>query len=90
MTNKHIVKVREYRTITSDALRNLCIEKNWYTCGNNEEYGKLLESANKSNISADDIWVMATDIKKHSDTEHEIDSICFEIARKCISHFERW
>lgn len=30
---------KEVRKIRAGKLRNLCIEKNWYTRGTNEEYG---------------------------------------------------
>ena len=78
----------ETRIITAEAIRNLCINKNWYTRGTNAEYAYLLKYERIPNICTKDIINMATDIKAHSDTEYEITSIAFEIARICLSRFE--
>lgn len=81
--------MKETRQLNSEELRTLCIKKEWYTRGNNEEYRELLNYANDTqNITTDDITALARDIKEHSDTEHSITSICFEIARVCNSYFE--
>ena len=81
---------REIRKIYADSLRNLCIAKNWYTRGNNEEYGHLLYdmAEGKENITTDDIVEIAQDITEHSDTDQEITSICFDIARIAVTFFE--
>lgn len=78
----------EIRTMSMNDLRALCIEKNWYTCGDVDEYSNLLTTAqNYGNITCDDLVELATDIKSHSETEYEITSIMFELARICISFF---
>ena len=81
---------REIRKIHADSLSNLCIAKNLYTRGNNEEYGHLLYdmAEGKENITTDDIVEIAQDITEHSDTDQEITSICFDIARIAITFFE--
>lgn len=81
---------REIRKIHADSLRNLCIAKNWHTRGNNEEYGHLLYdmAEGKENITTDDIVEIAQDITEHSDTDQEITSICFDIARIAVTFFE--
>lgn len=35
------------RRLSSDALRVLCIERAWYTNGNNEEYSNMLAKTKK-------------------------------------------
>ena len=42
----------------------------------------------KENITTDDIVEIAQDITEHSDTDQEITSICFDIARIAITFFE--
>lgn len=83
-------RYREVRRIHADSLRNLCIAKNWYTRGNTEEYSHLLYdmAEGKENISTDDIVEMAQDIMEHSNTDQEITSICFDIARTAVTFFE--
>lgn len=82
--------MKEIRTLWGDDLRSLCIEKGWYTCGNNDKYTNLLEKAGAAeNVTTELIVEMAEDIKNHSDTDYEVEGICFEIARRCRSHFEK-
>lgn len=33
--------MKTYTITTPDELRSLCIHKNWFTCGTNEQYDKL-------------------------------------------------
>lgn len=81
--------INETRMIYKDDLRSLCIKKNWYTKGANEEYEKMLNLiASLKDVCTSHIVEAAEDIKKHSDTEQEITSICFDIARVCNSYFE--
>lgn len=81
---------REVRKIHADSLRNLCIEKNWYTRGSNEAYSNLLcnMAADKENITADDIIEIVQDIIEHSETDQEFTSVCFDVARIAVTFFE--
>lgn len=80
--------MKEIRKISREAIRNACIEKNWYTCGNCEEYEKILSYANKlEEVTTDDLETIATDIKYHSDTEATIKNIMFFIANICCTTF---
>lgn len=80
---------KEIRTISVEDLRMLCVEKEWYTEGDNKEYANLLETAeNYENITCDELVEMATDIKSHSETDYEIETIMYMIANKCKSYFE--
>lgn len=75
------MKVRETRRICSDDIYRLCVDKEWYTRGTNQEYARMFEFARTlTNITAD--------IKHHSDTEQSIESICHLLARRCFSTFE--
>lgn len=83
------MKIVETRRICAGDVRTLCIERNWYTGGNNQEYGKMLTHAGTlSNVTAEDLLYLATDIKKHSSAEHSIENICCELSRQCFSTFE--
>lgn len=80
----------EVRRIFADDLRNLCIRKNWYTRGDNRQYSHMLYemASDEKNITTDDIVDIATDIMEHSDTDQELTSICFEVARIAVTFFE--
>ena len=81
--------MKETRKLYSGDLRNLCIKKNWYTLGTNEEYDRLLTLADRyDNVNTATIVNIAEDIKNHSKTDYDISSICFEIAEICHSFFE--
>ena len=55
---------KEIRKIRASALRQLCIDKDWYTRGDNDEYGHLLFDLadKKDNLSTMDIIEIAKDI----------------------------
>jgi len=87
------MKYKEKRFLNASAVKGLCIEENWYTNGNNEEYKHLLNVLVKEgkNITTNNIVAIATDIKQHSNTEHETDDIsyiCYALAKICYTFFE--
>ena len=55
------------RRLSSDALRTLCLERAWFTEGDNEEYNKMLANGQKEDITSDDIVEIANDIIEHTD-----------------------
>jgi len=85
--NAHVVEIR---TIDAAALQNLCIKKRWYTGGDNAAYNHLLYdlAENKENITTEDIVEIAQDIMKHSNTDQELTSICFDVAEISVTFFE--
>lgn len=66
-----------YRILGMGQLRALCVQRNWYTQGDNAEYSHMLNMANKSNLTSDDILEIALDIIAHSDLEsNELLNVC--------------
>lgn len=88
---------KETRHISASSLRQLCISMNWYTKGDNEEYGHLLLdlAEHKANLETSDIIEIAEDIAAHSDLSSvcpegdAISSIAFEVARIATVTFEK-
>ncbi len=82
---------KEIRKIRASALRQLCIDHDWYTAGDNDEYGHLLYdlAQNKENLSTADIMEIAADIMDHSelDNDRTIESVAFEVARIAFVFF---
>lgn len=81
-------KYTESRQLFPEDLRRLCIQNNWYTNGTQEEYGMLLYSLTVGDMTTARIGIIAEDIKKHSNTDEEVTSIMFEIARVCRTFFD--
>ena len=84
---------KEFRHLSADSLRALCIVKNWYTGGNNDEYNHLLIdlAEHKENLTTEDIITIAEDIFEHSGRldDYEVESIAWEVNRACNVSFER-
>lgn len=83
---------KEIRKIRASALRQLCIDKDWYTRGDNDEYGHLLFDLadKKDNLSTMDIIEIAKDIMEHSSisSDYRVEDIAFEVARIADVFFE--
>lgn len=80
--------MKEKRAISMYDVRQACITYNWYTCGDCEEYDKMLTYVNNIDVATlDEIETIATDIKEHSDTDYEIKSIMFVLINECCVTF---
>ncbi len=86
---------KEIRHLSAAALRALCIEKNWYTAGDNEEYRHLLFdlAERKVTLSTEDIIEIAEDIYEHTATydriNYGIEEIAYEVNRACTVVFDQ-
>ena len=91
------MKYTERRTLSADELRNLCIRKNWYTHGTNEEYCNLFNLLSKdfhsAEMTTEKLVEIAIDIYNHSDEADctdgylEIPDILYDLARTCHTVF---
>ena len=93
------MKYIERRTLQASELRALCILKNWYTCGTNDEYCALFNRLRTNFIAAEmtteKLAEIAADIHQHSDARDcndgylpDIPGIMFELAKICDTTFE--
>lgn len=75
------------RKLTMQALRQLCIDRDWYTDGDNEEYSNMLFMTKKEDITSDVIVEIATDIIEHSSnlTFDDFIEVCDSILSKSYS-----
>jgi len=80
-------------------IRGLCVEKNWYTCGDCSAYEEMLGFVYNNEPTKENIFKVAVDIFNHSDvatiqaccgySEKELlTSILFEIERKTYTYWE--
>lgn len=84
-------RVVETRKLGADNLRELCCEREWCNAVDNERYNDLMTFADKDNITAADILYIAERIDEFtsgSDYNGHVDSICFDVAKKCWSTFQ--
>lgn len=92
------MKYTETRTLSAYDLRALCIKKNWYTCGTNEEYTALFHSLTHNylavEMTTEKLAEIAADIYQHSDADDctdgylDICSIMYDLAKTCNTTFE--
>lgn len=84
---------KEIRTLTAHSLRSLCIRQNWYTCGDNAEYERLLYDLadSKPHLATEDIIKIAEDINAHSELQegYDIEGIAWEVNRACNVSFQK-
>ena len=61
------------RRTNSDLIRNMCINHEYYTRGDIKAYDRLLSLANNNECDDELVQLMAEDIYRHSDIEHEME-----------------
>lgn len=81
--------IKEVKVLNSDDVRALCIRKQWYELGTNEEYSQMLEFADSEEVTPTLIYKIAGNIfyntdsdrfKDYNQTDKEnIQSIMYEI-----------
>ena len=91
------MKYIETRTLSAYNLRNLCIRKNWYTHGSNEDYMKLFDRLHDNYMAAemttDRLAEIAEDIYRHSAADDctdgflEVPFILYDLAKVCDTTF---
>lgn len=91
------MKYIEHRTLSACDLRSLCIKKNWYTHGTNEEYYNLFrmltQDYHEVEMTTEKLAEIATDIFNHSDEDDctdgylSIPDIMYDLAKACSTVF---
>lgn len=91
-SNRMKRQYKEIRKIHAADLRQLCIENDWYTAGDNDEYDHLLIdlASAKENLNTADIIEIAEDIMAHSHMhpDYTVESVAFAVARIADVFFE--
>lgn len=81
-----MAKYEEMKILSAGKVRDLCIEKNWYTIGDNNAYAAMLDKVQEikdsgKSLTADQLGEIAKDILAHSDTMYTVESIMWELNR---------
>lgn len=88
------MKYTETRILRMSDLQHLCVRKNWYNEGSNEEYIEmLLNFKSGKNVTTADILCVAQNIAAHSSelSEHikeDLENVCFELLEICNTFIE--
>lgn len=86
--------IKETRLMSKLRLRQLCIDRDWFTCGTNDEYARLFDMAGEydTHIGAYTLYDMAFWIMDHSSDEAmedvEVTDVMAALARICRTTFE--
>ena len=84
------MNIKTTKTWSSWDVRNMCVRENFYTCGNNEDYSKMLDYVNEHKNPEDmDIYIVAKDILKHTDENlcQTMENIMFILANDVVKYF---
>lgn len=72
-------------------IRNMCINRNLYTCGNNEDYSRMLNFAANADVTMENLFTIADDIAKHSDLNaygctyrESVENFIYVLANDCV------
>lgn len=89
MVPEKVVRIRETRKWSTEYIREMCIDNDWYTRGNTREYSEMLDLVDREPPTTENIYRVAKDIYEHSEHSDglEITSVMFEIANHCVFRF---
>lgn len=78
------MKIIETRVWSAESVRQVCIENNLYTRGNNKEYSAMLDKVEKNYAGNEAIYAIAKDIMEHSEGQ-TVTNIMFLLANKAVT-----
>lgn len=88
------MKINEKKYWGMSEVRSMCIKHRFYTAGDCEAYGKMLNFVSNHKPTTNNIYKVATDIFEHSDIDLDrygcdrnemIQAIMFDIHKECVS-----
>lgn len=86
------MKITETQRLSMNAVRRMCIENNWYTCGTNEQYDRMLRKVNALSdiqiITVNELYPIADDILAHSDTDLDVACIMCALGKKIVRIYD--
>lgn len=94
------MKIKVEKRLRMDDVRRLCVEQGYYTCGNNEEYNRMLEMSNSNKVTNRLIYRIADNIAMHSDFKmfqkkydditygELLQHIMYQVNKCCVETFE--
>lgn len=82
--------MKQIRRISGENVRLMCIKHNLYTCGDNEQYGRMLSYCeyyriNDLEATLSDLHFIAEDIWEHSSTVLSVGQIVELLINECCA-----
>lgn len=82
--------MKQIRRISGENVRLMCIKHNLYTCGDNEQYGRMLSYCeyyriNNLGTTLSDLHFIAEDIWEHSSTVLSVGQIVELLINECCA-----
>lgn len=84
------MKIRTERTWNSIDVRDMCISHSLYTQGDARAYEKMLNKVRELNPTPKSLYIIASDILKHSNPElagDDVTSIMFLLEKEVVNTF---
>ena len=81
------MKIETRRYWDHTYVRELCIRNNWYTCGDNTAYQKMLDYVDNHKPTPTSIYKVALDIKSHSNIDESVCHMMDDIEKYCVNTF---
>ena len=72
------------RQWAASRVRQVCIDNDLYTCGDNEDYSNMLDCVRNSYPDAENLYLIAMDIQKHS-KDQTITNIMYLLENKAVT-----
>lgn len=86
---KGIRKINEVTIWRVADVRACCIKHEYYTCGDNEDYGNMLDFVGKTSPTLENLYLVARDIALHSERDDYplddyIKTIMFDLSKEVV------
>jgi len=80
------VVIKETKIWSVESVRETCIRNRLYTCGDNEDYEKMMDRVTETefNPTLEDIYEAARDIALHSDDDQTVENVMFLLANEAV------
>lgn len=82
-----MIMIKEKRMWDYLEVMEMCVAEKLYTCGNDQEYTKMLRFVSHAEPTNENMVWVADDILKHSDTERNIEEMMFLLNKRCVNTF---
>lgn len=91
MINNTTIIIEESKRLTATDVRYLCIEKEWYDLGTNDDYSSMLQYVkdNGENVTGNAIYNIAKDIVWHTNDDLDVNDVMFELGKLVSVHYEK-
>ena len=77
LNERDVPKIKVERRWSWGSVRRMCIKYELYTGGSKEEYIEMLNYVDEHKPTVKNLYIVAENIKRHSETDRNIENIMF-------------